>query len=187
MSDAAKKGGKAHKPARHATPAHPATPDRPATPAAPRAGIIPWPPVIYLAGIAASFLLDRLVVLPWFGSPMADILVAVGWLALFAFVALFVSAIRTMMRAKTPINPNAQPEHLVTKGPFAISRNPIYLADTLLLIGLGLVTGIAWFLPVAVIAAFLTRKVAIEREERWLREKFGKPYRDYMKRVRRWI
>ena len=79
------------------------------------------------------------------------------------------------------------PEHLVTEGPFGISRNPIYLADTLLLIGVGLVSGITWFLPVALIAASITQKVAIDKEERWLAEKFGKRYRDYAKRVRRWI
>lgn len=150
-------------------------------------GVIPWPPLVYLAGIAISIALHSAYPLPWLGSPMADILVAVGWLALLAFVALFVSAIRTLRRAKTPVNPNAHPEHLVTEGPFGISRNPIYLANTLLLIGLGLVTEIAWFLPLAFIAAFITYKVAIQREERWLLEKFGKRYRDYAKRVRRWI
>ena len=92
-----------------------------------------------------------------------------------------------MSKAKTPINPNAQPEHLVINGPFGITRNPIYLADTLLLIGVGFVSEIAWFLPMALVAAFLTQKVAIEREERWLADKFGKRYRDYSKRVRRWI
>ena len=173
MSDAKKKH------AAHA-PAAPA-------PAPPKAGVIPWPPVIYVAGIAISLILHALYPLPWFGSPMSDILVAVGWLALLAFVALFFTAIRTMSKAKTPINPNAQPEHLVTSGPFGITRNPIYLADTLLLIGVGLVSGITWFLPLALIAAFLTQKVAIEREERWLTDKFGKRYRDYAKRVRRWI
>jgi protein-S-isoprenylcysteine O-methyltransferase Ste14 len=125
--------------------------------------------------------------LPWFGSPMSDILVAVGWLSLLAMAALFLTAFRAMARAKTPINPNAQPEHLVTEGPFGITRNPIYLADTLLLIGVGLVSGITWFLPLAVIAAFITQKVAIDKEERWLADKFGKRYRDYAKRVRRWI
>ena len=154
---------------------------------APKAGVIPWPPVIYVAGIAISLILHALYPLPWFGSPMSDILVAVGWLALLAFVALFFTAIRAMSKAKTPINPNAQPEHLVTSGPFGITRNPIYLADTLLLIGVGLVSGITWFLPLALIASFLTQKLAIEREERWLADKFGKRYRDYSKRVRRWI
>ena len=158
-----------------------------AAPAAPKAGLIPWPPLIYVAGIAISLILHALYPLPWFGSPMSDILVAVGWLALVAMAALFFTALRTMRRAKTPINPNAQPEHLVTEGPFGITRNPIYLADTLLLIGVGLVSGITWFLPVALIAASITQKVAIGKEERWLAEKFGKRYRDYAKRVRRWI
>ena len=70
---------------------------------------------------------------------------------------------------------------------FGITRNPIYLADTLLLLGVGLVSGITWFLPLALAAAFVTGKVAIDKEERWLTEKFGKRYRDYTKRVRRWI
>ena len=111
----------------------------------------------------------------------------VGWLALLAMVGLFFTAFRTLRRARTPINPNARPEHLVTDGPFGITRNPIYLADTLLLLGVGLVSGIAWFLPMALISTFATQKMAIDREERWLADKFGKRYRDYTKRVRRWI
>ncbi|MBL8575993.1 MAG: isoprenylcysteine carboxylmethyltransferase family protein [Mesorhizobium sp.] len=150
-------------------------------------GVIPWPPVIYVLGIAASLALHTIYPLPWFGSPLSDILVAVGWLALLAMVALFFTAFRAMARAKTPINPNSPPEHLLSEGPFGISRNPIYLADTLLLLGVGLVTGITWFLPAAIIAALVTKKVAIEKEERWLADKFGKRYRDYAKRVRRWI
>jgi protein-S-isoprenylcysteine O-methyltransferase Ste14 len=180
MSDAKKKHEK------QAAHTHAPAASQPAS-ARGKAGLVPWPPVIYVAGIAASLILHALYPLPWFGSPMSDILVAVGWLALFAFAALFFTAVRTMSKAKTPINPNAQPEHLVTEGPFGITRNPIYLADTLLLIGVGLVSGITWFLPLALIAAFITQKAAIDKEERWLAEKFGKRYRDYAKRVRRWI
>jgi protein-S-isoprenylcysteine O-methyltransferase Ste14 len=174
MNDAKKKQAK------QAAPAAP-------PPAAQKAGLVPWPPVIYVAAIAASLILHAVYPLPWLGPPMSDILVAVGWLALLAMAALFFTAFRAMARAKTPINPNAQPEHLVTEGPFGVTRNPIYLADTLLLIGVGLVSGITWFLPLALIAAFATKKVAIDKEERWLTDKFGKRYRDYAKRVRRWI
>lgn len=166
---------------------HPAHPPAPPAQAAGKAGVVPWPPVIYVAAIALSLVLHALFPLPWFGSPMADILVAVGWLALLAMAGLFFTALRALARAKTPVNPNAHPEHLVTEGPFGITRNPIYLANTLLLIGVGLVSGITWFLPLALIAAFITKKVAIDREERWLADKFGKRYRDYAKRVRRWI
>ena len=150
-------------------------------------GVLPLPPLIYVAAIAISIVLHYAYPLPWLSSPLSDILFAAGWLLIVAFAALFFTAIRTMSRAKTTINPNATPDHLVTSGPFAVTRNPIYLADTLLLIGVGLISGITWFLPLAVIAAFLTQKVAIEREEKVLTEKFGKRYRDYAKRVRRWI
>lgn len=154
---------------------------------APRQGFIPWPPLIFICAIAISIILNAIYPLPWLWSPLSDILVAVGWLVLLAVVALLFSAIRTMTRAKTTLNPNAQPDHFVTNGPFAITRNPMYLANALLLIGLGLVAGIAWFIPMALVAGFLTQKIAIEKEERWLAEKFGKRYRDYAKRVRRWI
>ncbi|NGO50387.1 methyltransferase family protein [Allomesorhizobium camelthorni] len=148
---------------------------------------LPWPPIIYLAAIAISIALGLLFPLPWISAPLSDILFAAGWLLVAAMVALDFSAMRTMARAKTTIMPNRASEHLVTTGAFSFTRNPIYLGNTLLMIGVGLITGIAWFLPLAIVAAFLTQKLAIEREERHLEGRFGKRYRDYAKRVRRWI
>ena len=73
------------------------------------------------------------------------------------------------------------------EGPFSFTRNPLYLANTTLVLGIGLVLGIAWFLLLAVLAAFTVQKLAIEREERHLQPRFGKTYVDYAERVRRWI
>jgi protein-S-isoprenylcysteine O-methyltransferase Ste14 len=148
---------------------------------------LPWPPIIYLAAIAISIALGLLFPLPWISAPLSDILFAAGWLLVAAMVALDFSAMRTMARAKTTIMPNRPSEHLVTTGAFSFTRNPIYLGNTLLMIGVGLITGIVWFLPLAIAAAFATQKLAIEREERHLEGRFGKRYRDYAKRVRRWI
>ncbi|ESZ25269.1 isoprenylcysteine carboxylmethyltransferase family protein [Mesorhizobium sp. L2C084A000] len=153
----------------------------------PKPGLIPWPPLIYTAAIAISIALGLLYPLPWIGDLLGDILFAAGWVVLLAVAALWVTAIRTMVRAKTTLNPNAVPDHLVTTGPFGITRNPMYLANTLLLIGVAFVSGIVWFLPLAFIAAYATQKMAIEGEEKMLAAKFGKKYRDYAKRVRRWI
>lgn len=150
-------------------------------------GIIPWPPVIYVVAIALSVVLGMFYPLPWIGDIFGDILVGAGWVALFGVAALWVTAIRTMVRAKTTLNPNAEPDHLVTSGPFGITRNPMYLANTLLLIGVSFITGVGWFLLFAFLAAFATQKLAIEKEEKMLAAKFGKKYRDYAKRVRRWI
>jgi protein-S-isoprenylcysteine O-methyltransferase Ste14 len=148
---------------------------------------IPWPPLIYLVAIIVGVALGLFYPLPWINGTLADILFAVGWICLLGVAALWISAIRMMIRARTTLNPKGLPEQLLTGGPFGISRNPIYLANTMLLIGIGLIVGSIWFLLLAFVAAFLTTKLAIEFEERTLAERFGKRYRDYAKRVRRWI
>lgn len=158
-----------------------------AKPDLPRPRLIPWPPLIYIAAIAISIALGLFYPLPWIGDLLGDLLFAAGFVVLFAVAALWFTAIRTMIRAKTTMNPNGVPDHLVKSGPFGVTRNPMYLANTLLLIGVAFVSGIIWFLPLALIAAFATQKVAIESEEKVLFAKFGKKYRDYTKRVRRWI
>lgn len=148
---------------------------------------LPWPPLIYLAAIAIAILLGVFYPLPWISRPLSDILFAAGIVCIIAVVAIYAGAVRTMRAARTTIMPNRASEHLVTSGPFSFTRNPIYLANTLLTIGLGLVTGNLWFILLALIGAFATQKLAIEREERHLDARFGKRYRDYAKRVRRWI
>ncbi len=150
-------------------------------------GGVPLPPLIYVAATAVAIILNAVYPLPWFSSPLSDILVAAGLVALVAVAALLFTAVGTLRRAKTTLNPNAVADHLVTSGPFAVTRNPMYLALALLMIGLGMIFGITWFVLLAVVAAFAVQKLAIEREENRLAEKFGKRYRDYAKRVRRWI
>ena len=152
-----------------------------------RPNSLPWPPIIYLAAIAISFLLGVFCPLPWFAQPLSSILSAIGWLMIAAFVALIISAIRAMRRAGTTVRPDRGTDHLVTDGPFSFTRNPLYLAGTTLVLGIGLVSGIVWFLLLAVLAAFAVQKLAIEREERHLQARFGRTYVDYAERVRRWI
>jgi protein-S-isoprenylcysteine O-methyltransferase Ste14 len=147
----------------------------------------PWPPLIYLSAIGASILLGMVYPLPWIAGPLADILFAAGWLLVAAAVALDIAALRALKQAKTTALPNRVSDHLVTSGPFSLTRNPIYLGNTVLITGIGLVAGSVWFLLFAVLAAFATQKVTIEREERHLETRFGKKYRDYRHKVRRWL
>lgn len=148
---------------------------------------VPWPPIIYLVAIIIGVGLDIVYPLPWIPRPISDILFAAGWLFVLAMVVINASAFRALSRARTTIMPNRASEHLVSSGPFSFTRNPIYLANTLLLIGIGLIIGSPWFLVLALLAAFATQKLAIEREEEHLKARFGKKYLDYAKRVRRWI
>ena len=152
-----------------------------------RPNVIPWPPLIACAAIEVAIVLGLLVPLPWLPPPMSDILFAVGWVMIVGALAIDITAMRTMSRHKTTIMPNRASEHLVTDGPFSFTRNPIYLANVMMIAAIGLVSGIVWFLPMALVAGFATQNLAIEREEKHLDARFGKRYRDYVKRVRRWI
>jgi protein-S-isoprenylcysteine O-methyltransferase Ste14 len=151
-----------------------------------RPNSLAWPPIIYLAAISVSLLLNIFYPLPWFGQPLSGTLFVLGWLMIAAFVALNISAIRAMRRVGTTVRPDRGTDHLVTDGPFSLTRNPLYVAGTMLVLGIGLVSGIVWFLLLAILAAFTVQKLAIEREERHLQARFGETYLDYARRVRRW-
>lgn len=148
---------------------------------------LPWPPILYLAAVALAIVLNWLWPLPWLPDPLGEFLFAVGILVAAGAIAIEVAAVRAMRRAKTTVMPNQRSEHLVTTGPFSFTRNPIYLGNTMLMIGIGLIFGVVWFIILAPVAAFATTKLAIEREERHLEARFGKHFRDYAKRVRRWV
>lgn len=148
---------------------------------------VPWPPIIYLAAIAVAIVLGLVYPLPWITEPVSDLLFAAGWLAVAGVVAIELSAMRALKRGKTTIRPDRASDHLVTDGAFSFTRNPIYFGNTLLMIAIGLIAGSVWFIVMALVAAFATQKLAIEREERHLQARFGKKYLDYTRKVRRWI
>jgi protein-S-isoprenylcysteine O-methyltransferase Ste14 len=80
----------------------------------------------------------------------------------------------------------ADPAHLVTSGPYAVSRNPMYLGWALLQVGAGLVRGSRWMIAaVPVAAAFVHRDV--RREERTLEDAFGDEFRRYRAAVPRYL
>lgn len=93
----------------------------------------------------------------------------------------------TLRRHATSANPRSATQHLVTDGAFAYSRNPIYLAQTLLyggLAGLGDAPYALLLLPA--LLGFMQRGI-IKREEAYLAHRFGPAYADYRDRVRRWL
>jgi protein-S-isoprenylcysteine O-methyltransferase Ste14 len=90
-------------------------------------------------------------------------------------------------RAGTGI-PTWQPaRRLVTRGPYAISRNPMYLGLTAAYAGLALALANAWALLLLGPVLIVMDRFVIAREEPYLEARFGQPYRDYLARVRRWL
>jgi protein-S-isoprenylcysteine O-methyltransferase Ste14 len=109
-----------------------------------------------------------------------------GGLVIVALI-LMASAVAQLMIARTTVIPGRDPARMVTTGLFRVSRNPIYLADALLLSGLYLYWGALVAMPlVALFMQVLTRRFIVPEEAR-LRQIFGAEFNAYKSRTRRWI
>lgn len=155
-------------------------------PASARANSFPWPPVLFCALIAAAWTLGITMPIAWPGTgdlPARVIGLAFG----IAGLVLVAWAIVTLMRAKTTVMPNGVSTALVTTGPYTRFRNPIYLGEVLLLLGVAELTWNIWFVAAAAAFAGLVTVLQILPEERHLSTQFGADFDAYRAHSRRWI
>ncbi|HMO09130.1 MAG TPA: methyltransferase, partial [Paracoccaceae bacterium] len=107
-------------------------------------------------------------------------------LALVLVLRELLLAAREFRRARTSIVPRETPAALLTAGPYALGRNPIYLADALILAGLVLRWDLAALPLVPAFVAVLTRRF-IRGEEALCEATFGASWAAYARRTRRWL
>lgn len=88
---------------------------------------------------------------------------------------------------KTTILPGEKSKYLVEEGPFAISRNPMYLGMFFILFGEGVIFGSLSSILLPILFLVIIEERFIKKEEQMLIKKFGKKYALYLGRVRRWI
>ena len=90
-------------------------------------------------------------------------------------------------KSGTAIKPFEKSTHLVTGGMYRITRNPMYLGMTIVLLGVALLFGtVSPFLLVPLFVVLIQRNFIVH-EEAALEETFGNAYRQYRQRVRRWL
>jgi protein-S-isoprenylcysteine O-methyltransferase Ste14 len=77
--------------------------------------------------------------------------------------------------------------HLVTDGPFAWARNPIYIGNAIVWTGVAIATGVLWYVPLAVVAFAVEYGFIVRYEEGVLESTFGTAYLAYKQRTPRWI
>lgn len=104
-----------------------------------------------------------------------------------AGVALMLAAAWRMAAHRTTLLPHLNPSALVTDGPFALTRNPIYLGDALILLGAILGWGALWALPLLPAFVWIVTRRFILPEEARLRAAFGEAFESWAARTPRWI
>jgi len=157
----------------------------PAGPAADAANLgIVRPPLVYLGSIAIGVVLHiawPISLLPGGASPRF------GAPVVLLAIALFLLATRTFRVAGTPIPGNQPTTTIVRTGPYRFSRNPIYLAFSLLQFGIAMWVNSPWLLLTLFAAVTVMALVVIPREERYLEARFPADYSSYKASVRRWL
>ena len=111
----------------------------------------------------------------------------IGWVPIGLGVSLGLMGDVLFRRHDTTIKPYEESSSLVTGGPYRITRNPMYLGMTLILLGIGVLCGtLTPFLEIPLFVALINYRF-IRMEEGMLEERFGDEYLYYKTKVRRWI
>jgi protein-S-isoprenylcysteine O-methyltransferase Ste14 len=142
------------------------------------------PPYWFFAFLLLQAALDAYLPLVRFTSPAMRYF---GWALLAAAMSIGGSAIFLFQRTKTGIVPFSPSSSLVKKGPYRITRNPMYLGMTVALVGWALILrSLAPFFLPPVFVALMTYLFVLP-EEGHLEKTFGAPYLDFKTRTRRWL
>ena len=155
------------------------------TDAADTAQVVVRPPFAWMLAVLAGLALNWLMPLPFM-----PVVVPAAWLGstvIVVAVALFVWAIVTITKAGSNVPTNMPTTTIVDSGPYRFTRNPIYLAMFLGLVGLALAFDSLWLLAALVLFALVIRHGVVAREEAYLEGRFDDVYRRYRSRVRRWL
>jgi protein-S-isoprenylcysteine O-methyltransferase Ste14 len=137
-------------------------------------------PEAHLAGIIAGIILQLIFPLSinwqqWIGYLLGGLVIGSG--ALLAGWAVITAADLDI----------EAPAGILTSGPYAFSRNPMYVAWTLVNLGIALVANNLWILLSLPIVILYTHKFVILNEEQILEGQFGEQYQEYKNEVRRYL
>jgi protein-S-isoprenylcysteine O-methyltransferase Ste14 len=149
-----------------------------------QAEIAVTPPVLFSGFIVAGFIVEILVGFPILPGFLAKGLAVV---LLLGVVGVVVTAYLELKKAGTSINPRLATTAVVTTGPYAYSRNPLYLSLVALYLAIALLVNSLPMILVGAAFAVTLQRMVIEAEETYLEKKFGETYTAYKAKVGRWL
>jgi protein-S-isoprenylcysteine O-methyltransferase Ste14 len=147
-----------------------------------------FPPAVPLGAILLGVALQHLWPLAPGFEPSAAVRYALGAVVVLgALLGLGWWSVTLVRRSGQSENPWKPTTEILQRGPFRISRNPMYLQMLVICVGFAIALWNPWILLLTPLAGWLLLRLAILPEEAYLERKFGDAYRDYTRRVRRWL
>lgn len=140
--------------------------------------------LVFLGGLIGGVVINIFVPAPIWPNIWTRF---IGFVPLTAGSGLFAWSRAAFRRHQTSLMPWSPSSFLVQDGPYAISRNPIYLAFCILYLGVSLIFDSAYILIMLAIVLVLFDRLQIPREERYLERQFGEEFLSYKARVGRWL
>lgn len=146
--------------------------------------VIARPPRILLAFLAAGFVIDQFMTAPFLYEPV-QYLGGAG--LLIGGVALMAAAMRRFRTSGTAVETWRATTSIVAEGPYAGTRNPIYVAMLLLYVGVGVIANAPAVVALLPVLFAVLHFGVVLREEDYLECKFGESYLTYKQAVPRWV
>ena len=132
-------------------------------------GLLAAPPVVF-----AMFCFACEIEHDWLIWPLGTAIVALG------------VALRVWAQAHIRFRLSGH-RHLATTGPYAIVRNPLYIANTLICVGAVITSELLWLVPIAVLWCMGVYSLVVRQEEPRLLHKYGEVYSQYLAAAPRWV
>ncbi len=149
-----------------------------------KAGVIVFPPLLFACTLAVGIALGYIFPTLFLATKIAML---IGAFLLIVSFALLRNAVKALTKHKTTVNPNGATTIIVKEGIYKHTRNPMYIAFTLIYISVLIMTNSWYGLLLLIPLLIVVQKGIIEREEKYLIQKFGEEYLSYKKKVNRWF
>jgi protein-S-isoprenylcysteine O-methyltransferase Ste14 len=136
--------------------------------------------IFLVAMVVSRYLFPGTNLLPHYWSFLGFVPIVLG-------LGITLAADKLFKQAQTTVHPFKESSLLITVGVYRLSRNPMYLGMTLVLLGVALLLGsLTPFIYIPIFVILINEKF-IKTEEKMLEEQFGRTWLEYSLRVGRWI
>lgn len=145
------------------------------------------PPVIWALALVLAILLEWLVPPGFLPPPLSMLPSIIGAVLILLGLALGIAGAQAFREAKTNLDPRRPALVLVERGPYRLTRNPIYVGLLLGFVGIGLIASLDWTIPLLPALWLALHHLVVLPEEAYLSRRFGESYDVYRTRTRRWL